>query len=117
MQVKINNIECRKSQGRYEIVKWYTNNYYNQLHAYLLDGWREEDGYVRRGYTSIQRTMFDTKELCYTVATLEINHKEPDINLITVGSRLLDLNETEREDFFTVYGLANNMIQKTFNND
>jgi len=117
MQVRINNIECRESQGRYEIVKWYTNNYYNQLHVYKWDGWYEKDGFVRRANHSIQRTMFDTKELCYTVATLEINHKEPDVNLLSVGSRLLDLTPEEREDFFTVYSLANTMIQKTFNNN
>jgi hypothetical protein len=112
MQIKINNIECRLNHDTYEIVKWFPCDYYNKLQTYLQDGWIEEDRYVRRGGTSIQRTMFDLKELCFTIATLQINHKEPCIDLVSVGSRLLDLNETEREDFFTVYGLANDVIQK-----
>lgn len=111
MNVRINNIECRLSQGRHEIVKWEPNDYYMKLHEYLLDGWYEQDGFVRNGNRSVQRSMFDAKEYCYTIATLEIDYKEPCIDLVSVGNRLLGLTAKERMIFFEVYEIAQRMIE------
>jgi hypothetical protein len=54
MKVRINNIECRFSQGRYEIVKWSPNGYYNKQEEYLADGWELDGGFFRRNNVSIQ---------------------------------------------------------------
>jgi hypothetical protein len=52
------------------------------------------------------------------IASLRLNRREPDINLESVGSRLLDLTEDEQKDFFEVYKLANPRIyKKHFKND
>ena len=120
MQIRINNIECRLTNDRYEIIKWRPNPYYNELHAYLLDGWHEEEalGFVCRNNTSIQRDIFDRKETCFVIADLVINHREPCVNLHTVGSRVLDLSKEERNDFFKVYELSTQMIgEKLFGVD
>ena len=112
MQVRINNIECRLRDDRYEIIKWYPNSYYNQLRPYLLDGWYIKEGFVCKGNIKISRSAFDNKESCFTVAWLELNTKEPDVNLISVGSRLLSLEATDRQDFWEVYELANQKLQR-----
>ena len=111
MQIRINNIECRLRDDRYEIIKWYPNPYYNELRAYLLDGWYIKEGYVCRDRTSIDRKLFDKKESCIVIGWLELNHKEPDVNLLSVGSRLLNLDLTDRQDFWEVYELANQKLQ------
>jgi len=38
--------------------------------------------------------------------------REPDINLITVGSRLLDLSDEDRETFFRVYKISQELIME-----
>jgi hypothetical protein len=43
---------------------------------------------------------------------LELNYREPDVNLKSTGSRLLDLKVSEVKDFFKVYELANKKINK-----
>jgi hypothetical protein len=30
MKIRIDNIECRFSHGRYDIIKWYPNDYYGK---------------------------------------------------------------------------------------
>jgi hypothetical protein len=112
MRIRINNIECRFSQGRYEIVKWQPNHYYGKREEYLAEGWWSEDGFLRRNNTSIQETFFDRPEGCYTVATLQYDADEACCDLKTVGARLLGLDRTERVDFFAVYEYAENRIKE-----
>ena len=38
MKIRIDNIECRFSQGRYEIIKWYSNKYYGAEEQMIADG-------------------------------------------------------------------------------
>ena len=123
-KVRINNIECRKykstktDETHYEIVKWYKNKYYNKRDEMLSKEWEEtiEGWGITNGSYTIDNTCFKNKESCYTVASLYLNFKEPDVNLKSVGSRLLDLNKEEINDFFEVYKISNKRInQKHFN--
>jgi hypothetical protein len=112
MRIRINDIECRFSQGRYEIVKWQPNHYYNKREEYLADGWKSEGGFLRRDNVSIQASIFDSAETCYTIATLKYDASEGCCDMLTVGPRLLDLNVNDRNDFFDVYQLAEDRIRK-----
>jgi hypothetical protein len=112
MKVRINNIECRFSQGCYEIVKWSPNGYYNKQEEYLADGWELDGGFFRRNNVSIQASIFDSPEHCHTVATMHYDAGEGCCDMKTVGPRLLDLNKMDRKDFFAVYELTEKRIRK-----
>lgn len=123
MNVRINNIECRQTiykTREYELIAWYPNQYYGRKEAMVKeDGYKyvEYDGdwgLSKNGYT-INSSCFKNPESCYVVAWLEPNYKEPDVNLVTVGSRLLELSEEDRETFFKVYKIANEMILDSMN--
>lgn len=120
MKVRVNNVEGRKYTSTktkdtfYEIVLWQPNVYYNKEEEYLGNGYEDSfsgDFLVKNGH-SIQKTFFNHKETCFTIANLELNYREPDINLKSVGSRLLDLTDDEIKDFFEVYKLINKKIHK-----
>lgn len=124
--IRIDNIECRKStyqSHEYEMVKWYKNDYYGNEEKMI-----NEDGYVRQVYKdgdwglskdfhTINSSCFKNPESCYVIATLEVNKREPDINMRTVGGRVLDLEQDELDVFMRVYRLAYNMVMETINED
>ena len=120
MKIRINNIECRNqtsNSGNYEIVKWYKNSYYGTEQEMLDEGYIYKDRYYTKDNINIHEDCFKSPESCFVIAWLEINHNEPDVNLNTVGSRLLGLDNEERNDFFDVYRIANNKIFKQFDGD
>lgn len=116
MRVRINNIECRFSQGRYEIVKWYPNDYYGAEEKMISEGWEKvtsERGWsLRKGQTSVMDGCFRNPESCYTIATLKWDSHEDWCVMTTVGNRLLGLDEDDRQDFFDVYNLSEGKILK-----
>ena len=112
MKIRINQIECRFSQGRYEIVCWQPNSYYNKQEEYLADGWERSGGFYRKNNISVSEGCFVNPETCYTVATLHYDADEGCCDMRTVGSRLLQLDRNYREDFFAVYELAEERIPK-----
>jgi len=117
MRVRINQIECRFSQGRYEIVKWFTNPHYGAEERYLADGYERVEGKngtwsMQTRCHSIHSSCFENPESCYTVATLDYRKDEGCCDLKTVGSRLLELSKTERADFFAVYEYAEDRIRE-----
>ena len=112
MRIRINNIECRFSQGRYEIIKWQPNCYYGKKQEYLDNGYEEVNGFLRYTNGSIQATIFDKPEACYTIATLKYDADENCCDMCTVGPRLLELDKTERSDFFAVYEYAEDRIRE-----
>lgn len=112
MRIRINNIECRFSQGRYEIVKWQPNCYYGKKQEYLDNGYYEKDGFLSSGNLGIDTTLFSREETCYTIATLTYDADEYCCEMRTVGPRLLELDKKEREDFFTVYEYAEDRIRE-----
>jgi hypothetical protein len=114
MKVRINDIECRFSQGRFEIVKWQPNCYYGKQEEYINKGWILDGGFFRNvsSNTSIQASIFDRPESCYTVATLHYDADEYCCDMTTVGARLLDLDATDRNDFFEVYEISEKKIRE-----
>jgi hypothetical protein len=112
MRIRINQIECRFSQGRYEIIKWQPNCYYGKKQEYLDNGYEEVNGFLRYNNLSIQATFFDREETCYTVATLTYDADEYCCDMRTVGPRLLELSKAERADFFAVYEYAEGRIRE-----
>ena len=112
MRIRINNIECRFSQGRYEIIKWQPNCYFEKEQEYLDNGYVLEGGFYRNGNLSIQATFFSLPETCYTVATLTYDADEYCCEMKTVGPRLLELDKTDRADFFAVYEYAEDRIRE-----
>ena len=117
MRIRINNIECRFSQGRYEIVKWFTNPHYGAEERYLADGYERVEGTdgnwsMRTRTHSIHSSCFQNPESCYTIATLHYDDGECCCDMRTVGPRLLDLSKSERVDFFAVYEYAEDRIRE-----
>jgi len=116
MKIRINQIECRFSQGRYEIVRWQPNSYYNKQEEYLASGWELSNGFYRKDFTSVSEGCFVNPETCYTIATLHYVDGEGCCDMRTVGPRLLELDRTDREDFFAVYELAEDRIREEARN-
>ena len=117
MRIRINNIECRFSQERYEIVKWFTNPHYGAEERYIADGYERvesNDGRwsISKPGHSIHSSCFQNPESCYTIATLRYRSGEGNCDLTTVGDRLLELSKAERNDFFAVYEYAENRIRE-----
>jgi hypothetical protein len=112
MRIRINDIECRFSQGRYEIIKWQPNDYYGREQAYAENGWVLSGGFYRRDNVSIAANCFVNPETCYTIATLHYDDSEGCCDITSVGPRLLNLSKTDRDDFFTVYEYAEDRIRQ-----
>ena len=120
MKIRINNIECRKytatktDEVHYEIVKWENNTQFGKEKEYRDNGYVDSFGgdFLQKNGHSIQKTFFERQETCYTVASLNLNMKEPCVYLESVGSRLLYLKKDDIKDFFVVYRLADQKISK-----
>ncbi len=112
MRIRINNIECRFSQGRYEIIKWQPNCYFEKEQEYLDNGYVLSGDFYRKDNVSIQATFFSLPETCYTVATLTYDADEYCCEMKTVGPRLIELDKTDRADFFAVYEYAEDRIRE-----
>jgi hypothetical protein len=117
MKIRINNIECRFNQDRYEIVKNYPNTYYGSEQRLIEEGYERVEypnnrWQMKRGWHNIDMSCFVNPESCHIIAKLEYDEDEMCCDLTTVGPRLLDLDKKEREDFFTVYELAEKMIKE-----
>lgn len=122
MKIRINNIECRKYTSTkvdevfYEIIKWSANPHFGKEQEYRDKGYVDSFGgdflQSPTGGHNIQKTFFKSPETCYTIASIYLNKREPDTELKSVGSRLLDLNKKDRDDLFLVYSIANPKIHK-----
>jgi hypothetical protein len=118
MNIRINDIECRQTTYKpkeYEFVKWEKNMYYGTEKELLDEGYErieyDSGGWaMTRSNHTIDSSCFKNPETCYVIAWLEPNRREPDVNLLSVGSRLLDLSEEDMDAFFRVYKIANEMI-------
>jgi hypothetical protein len=114
MIVRINNIECREYENTetYHIRKKQPNSYYRRKEIMINEeGWELCDGGIRKSSLLVSDSCFESEETAFTVAVLKINKKEPCVEMETVGSRLLDLTESECKDFMEVYQIANKKIE------
>lgn len=112
MRIRINQFECRYSQGRHEIIKWYPNSYYGAEAKYLEDGYVLSGGFYKKDNLSIGESCFKHPESCFTVATLHYDNEEGCCDMRTIGPRVLNLNKQERSDFFDVYAMAEDRIHR-----
>lgn len=119
MKVRINDIECRqinsKNTDQYEMVQWYPNSYYGKEEEMIKEGYEKRvysDGSwsMNKPYHAINSSCFQNPESCMLIAFLDLNRSEPDLDMRTVGSRLLDLSIQERNHFFRVYKIASEII-------
>jgi len=125
MKIRINNIECRDSRGNsgnYEMIKWYPNEYYGSEQKMIDDGYEKViyplGGWgMKKDWHTVNESCFQNPESCYVIAWLKINHREPCIDLETVGSRLLNLTVEDRNNFFEVYKIAEEKLTNTFDRD
>ena len=112
MRIRINQIECRFSQGRYEIVKWFPNSYYGKEQEYVDNGYVLSGGFYRNANVSISESCFENPESCCTIATLHYNDDEGCCDMQTIGPRVLELSKPDRTDFFAVYEYAEDRIRE-----
>ena len=117
MKIRIDNIELRVTDGRYHIIKWYPNEYYGAEERMIEEGYQKVDTgngewCMRRDWSSIHASCFKNPETCYSIATLEYSNGEGCCDLITVGTRVLDLKKKDRKAFFKVYRLAEKAIRE-----
>jgi hypothetical protein len=117
MKIRIDNIECHCKDGRYDIIKWYPNEYYGNEEAMIADGFvrvfhGNGDWGMRKDWSTINSSCFKNPESCFTIATLEYSSGEGCCDLITVGSRVLDLKKKDLKTFFKVYRLAEKQIRQ-----
>lgn len=125
--IRINNIVCDKNESSthtmYRISKYFPNIYYSKQEEMLNEGYEYDEygGLIKRtiyGDSRISSSFFEHPESSYVIAWLLINISEKDFSLNSVGSRILELNETERSDFMKVYEIANKKLkQKYFPNE
>ena len=117
-KIRIDDIECRQTiykPKEYEIVKWYENERYGKEQQLVEEGYVKEvykDGSwgLKKDNHTINESCFKHPESCYVIAWLKPNYGEPDVDMETVGSRVLDLEADELDLFMQVYRLANSMI-------
>jgi hypothetical protein len=100
----------KRTELEYDIVKFEPCPYYGRLKEFLADGWEHNGDFVHKNSHSIDINFFSKPELCCTISVLKVDHKEPDVDMRTIGSRLTDLNDDEWLDFIQVYRIANHKI-------
>lgn len=115
INVRINNIEFRTTgKNRGEIIQWLPNHYYGKLNDYLESGeWSEAGGNCivsKRG--SIDKNLFKNEQHCIVVAWIQYDEPNECCDMSTVGPRVLNLSQEERDTFFEVYELADRKLTK-----
>lgn len=120
MKIRIDNIECRPIKGKenaFEIMKWHKNDLYNKQNEFLEKGYELKDDIYKKDNFGYSESCFINPESGYVIAILDINLKEPDITLRSVGDRLLRLKKKEKKAFWKVYEVANDLILKEIENE
>ena len=117
MKIRIENIECRFSQNRYEFIKWYPNKYYGTKSQLIEEGYElhniHDDNFIlTKGNHTIHDSCFLNPESGFTIATIVYDKKENCTEIKSVGNRLLGLTKKERNNFFEIYQYADKQIKK-----
>ena len=119
MNIRIGNIECKPTgykDREYQIIKWEVNSYYGSEERMINeDGYEKEyhpsgDWGLTKGMHTVNSSCFKNPETCYVIAWLNPNRREPDVDMETVGSRMLDLEQDELSTFMRVYRIAHELI-------
>ncbi len=121
-KIREGNIEFKKytstktKEPLWEIVKWEKNPYYGKEEELRSQGYEDSfgGGFLRKNGHEIDKTFFKYPESCYVIAWVKVNKKEPDVFIESIGSRLLGLDEKEREQFWEVYKKGNQYLYKKY---
>lgn len=98
---RINNIELRNINGRWEIIKWYPNPYYGKKESYIWDEIKQAYRDPNCDCWYISPGCFTNPENCYVVADVEnCDNSEPDIR--TIMARPFQLSHNDRLDFYKI---------------
>jgi hypothetical protein len=95
-----------------DIVKYYPNPFYGKRDEFIEDSlgeFRHKNG----GFPICPEHVFDAKESCYTIATIELK-EDPDV--CSVGLRPFELDEQDRKDFDDIIKDAYGLALKLWNN-
>ena len=116
---RVNNIGFRiGGNGSLHIVKYYPNQYFGNFDKMVSEGWEQDRNCgLHKDCVTITESCFKNPESCYTVAILKLDRGEYTTNLTTVGDRVLDLNKSDRDDFFKVYKKAHKYLIKSMKNE
>ena len=120
IKIRINQVEFRNncnfnpSIDKGEFLVWEPCSYYGKYDEYIKNGCVEKNGFVRdeKNRSNISVKFFDMKETCYVIAWLKYDEREGCCDLESVGTRLLDLTEEQRKDFFEVYKIADKKMNE-----
>jgi hypothetical protein len=96
------------------ICKYHPNRYYGMLEEYLESGWEDKGEYIHttEGNVSMHKSTFLEKEHNYIIAFIHLHKGEKETELVTVGDRLLYIEEEDKKAFFEVYKLADMELHK-----
>lgn len=121
---RIGNLQLRKATylGKepehvsYHIEKWEPNGYYGNEDKFIDEGdyYRYPDDDYR--FVRIHKSCFKHPETCYSVATFEWDDHEEIYELHFVVDRPLHLSKEEREIFWQLIELGEEVLNKS-NND
>lgn len=107
--IRIGNIEYRhdpdfKKNFAYEhsILKWYKNEFFGKLDEYLENGYVEKDGFLVKGIVQVDKGMFRSPEMICVIAHLEFNRSGDGYDIVSVGRRILELDETDHKNLCRV---------------
>ena len=123
-KIRIDNIEFRRyplpiKKGRlfYEIVKWEKNPYYNKEDELIKEGftWSITGDFLQKDDVVLDKSRFINNETCYVIAWIKISDQNIPY-MQTVGSRLLELNDSEFKTFMEIYREANKRLNKKLKN-
>jgi hypothetical protein len=107
--IRINDFEVRnhyndkplflkKGYSLFELVKWYSNPYYNKLEQYYNEGYEDSflGSFLVKDNISINKILFNDKESCYSIGFFNINYKEPEALKIEFDcERYVNLSQTD----------------------
>jgi hypothetical protein len=112
IRVRIDDIEFRStSKYRGEIIQWLPNHYYGKLGEYLEGGdWKDDGHCVVTNGGSIDKACFENEQYCIVIAHIVYSPREECCELTTVGPRVLNLKQEERDTFFEVYELVDKKL-------
>lgn len=117
---RIDNLQLRKATylGKepehvsYHIEKWEPNRYYGNEDKFIIDGnyYRYPDN--EYGFVRIHKSCFRHPETCYSIASFDWDDHEGIYELRFVGDRPLDLSKEEREVFWQLIELGEEVLNK-----
>jgi len=105
--IRIGNIEYKGAvsldgEEYEEIVRWYPNSYYGSEERMKSEGWTfDENGDATSpdGFCHVHSGMFKSKELCYSIATIDWNRARDEFDVVCVGLRPFELEDESKDDY------------------